>query len=331
MRAMTLQAPGERLRLRRLPRPEPSPGQVLVAVDYCGVCRTDLHIVDGDLQPSAWPVTPGHEVIGRVASLAEADKSGLQAGQRVGVPWLGHSCGDCHWCESGRENLCTTAGFTGFSQPGGYAEFLCVDADYCFPLPDGLDGPQAAPLLCAGLIGYRSLRLAGEPLRRIGLYGFGAAAHLVAPIALSRGIEVCAFTRPGDTRRQAFARRLGCHWAGGTDEQPPQALDAALIFAPAGELVPLALGHLDRGGVVVCGGIHMSDIPGFGYDALWQERSIRSVANLTRADGEELLALAARLNLQSTVSLYPLEQANQALEDLRQGRFEGAAVLDIRG
>lgn len=329
MRAMRLHHAGELLQLEEVPRPEPGPGQVLVAVDYCGVCRTDLHIVDGDLIPPSWPVTPGHEVVGRVAALPQGDSSGLRRGQSVGVPWLGHVCGHCHWCESGRENLCPDARFTGYSLPGGYADYLCVDANFCFALPDGFSGASAAPLLCAGLIGYRSLRLAGDQLRRVGIYGFGAAAHLVAQIALARHIEVYAYTRPGDLCTQQFARELGCQWAGSTDQKPPQRLDAALIFAPAGELVPVALTHLERGGRVVCGGIHMSPIPSFDYADLWLERSIVSVANLTRRDGEELLEVAARLSLQPTVTVYPFSAANQALDDLRHGRFDGAAVLDL--
>ncbi len=329
MRAMRMHGPGQALQLDAVPVPVPGSGEVLVRVRYCGVCRTDLHILDGDLTPPGWPVTPGHEVIGDVAQLGPG-VTGLREGQAVGVPWLAQTCGQCRFCVSARENLCAQARFTGFSQPGGYAEALIVSAAYCFPLPQGIDGPAAAPLLCAGLIGYRSLRLAGENLRCIGLYGFGAAAHLVAQIALARNLTVCAITRPGDCRSQQFARDLGCQWAGGTDQSPPWPLDAALIFAPAGELVPLALGHLERGGTVVCGGIHMSQIPPLDYADLWLERSIRSVANLTRQDGEELLGLAARLGLNPTVTVYPLVQANQALDDLRHGRFEGAAVLSMQ-
>ena len=328
MRAMRLHRNASQLRADQLPTPEPGAGEVLVKVAFCGVCRTDLHILDGELQPPKWPVTPGHEVIGTVEALGEG-VTDLETGQAVGVPWLGQTCGDCHWCRGGRENLCEQASFTGYSRPGGYAEYLCAQRDFCFPLPAGLSGPEAAPLLCAGLIGYRTLRLAGDNLRRIGIYGFGAAAHLVAQIAIARNIEVYAYTRPGDTRGQAFARKIGCQWAGGTDTPPPAPLDAALIFAPAGELVPLALKHLDRGGTVVCGGIHMSPIPQFDYADLWQERSIRSVANLSRRDGEELLEIAAELQLKPTVTTYPLMEANQALEDLRQGRFDGAAVLEI--
>ncbi len=328
MRAMRLHGPGQALQLDEVPIPAPAPDEVLVRVHYCGVCRTDLHILDGELNPPTWPVTPGHEVIGTVAALGAA-LSGPPPGQAVGVPWLAQTCGRCRFCLEARENLCPYARFTGFSQPGGYAEYLTVNATYCFPLPEGINGAEAAPLLCAGLIGYRSLRLAGDKLATIGLYGFGAAAHLVAQLALARGISVYAFTRPGDTAGQQFARSLGCYWAGGTDESPPRPLDAALIFAPAGDLVPLALGHLDRGGRVVCAGIHMSPIPAFEYARLWLERSIRSVANLTRQDGTELLKLASALQLRPSVTLYPLNQANRALDDLRHGRFDGAAVLEV--
>ncbi len=325
MRVMQLEAPGTALRLVERAVPEPGPGEVLVEVAACGVCRTDLHVVDGELPPVRSPIVPGHEVVGRVAALG-AGAAGLALGQRVGVPWLGHTCGTCPYCRSGRENLCDAPGFTGWTRDGGYADYVVADAAYAFPLPDAYDDIAAAPLLCAGLIGWRTLRLAGEG-RRLGIYGFGAAAHIVAQIAHWQGREVFAFTRPGDSGAQAFARRLGVHWVGGSDEAPPEPLDAALVFAPVGTLVPTALRAIAKGGIVVLGGIHMSDIPSFPYRILWEERVVRSVANLTRQDGVELLALAPRVPIRTETVPYPLEQANRALDDLRAGRLAGAAVL----
>jgi len=324
---MVLGAAGEALRLAELPLPVVGPGDVLVRVRCCAVCRTDLHVVDGELANPALPLVPGHEVVGEVVSVGE-DVATAWIGRRVGVPWLGWTCGVCEYCASGRENLCAKARFTGYTLPGGYAEFVAADARFCFPIPEGMSDVQAAPMLCAGLIGYRTLRMAGEA-RRLGLYGFGAAAHLVAQVARWEGREVFAFTRGGDARAQAFARSSGAAWAGGSDELPPVPLDAALVFAPVGALVPLALRAVKPGGTVVCGGIHMSDIPAFPYELLWGERVVRSVANLTRRDGEEFLALAARIPVRSTVVEYPLERANEALTELRSGRLEGAAVLRV--
>jgi propanol-preferring alcohol dehydrogenase len=325
MRAMLLDAPGRALRLAELPVPEPGPGEILVRVAACGVCRTDLHVVDGDLPPVRSPVVPGHEIVGRVARLG-AGVDGLRDGQRVGVPWLGHSCGRCRYCRAGRENLCDAPGFTGWTRDGGYAEYVLADARYSLPLPEGYDDVAAAPLLCAGLIGWRTLKLAGE-VRRLGIYGFGAAAHIVAQIARWQGRRLFAFTRPGDRAAQDFARGLGAEWAGGSDEAPPEPLDAALVFAPIGGLVPAALRAVDKGGTVVLGGIHMSDIPSFPYRLLWEERMVRSVANLTRADGLEFLRLAPQVPVRTTTTPYPLAEANRALADLRDGRLSGAAVL----
>jgi propanol-preferring alcohol dehydrogenase len=325
MRAMQLEAPRTPLRLVTRPVPEPGPGEVLVEVVACGVCRTDLHVVDGELPPRRSPVVPGHEVVGRIAALGP-DVTSLSLGQRVGVPWLGHTCGTCAYCRSGRENLCDAPGFTGWTRDGGYADYVVADAAYAFPIPAEYDDVAAAPLLCAGLIGWRTLRLAGEA-RRLGIYGFGAAAHIVAQIARWQGRAVFAFTRPGDAGAQAFARRLGADWAGGSDEVPPEPLDAALVFAPVGALVPAALRAVGKGGSVVLGGIHMSDIPSFPYRILWEERVVRSVANLTRQDGVELLALAPRVPIRTETVPYPLEEANRALDDLRSGRLVGAAVL----
>ncbi len=327
MRAMVLTEPGRPLELRELPLPEPGPGQVQLRVRACGVCRTDLHVVDGELPDPKLPLVLGHQIVGVITKLGEGVDR-FTVGDRVGVPWLGWTCGHCRYCLSGRENLCDEARFTGYQLDGGYAEYAVADARYCFPIPEGYPDLQAAPLLCAGLIGYRALRLAGEA-ERLGLYGFGAAAHIVAQVARFRGQRVYAFTRPGDTEGQQFARELGAVWAGGSDERPPEPLDAALIFAPAGTLVPLALGAVAKGGVVVCAGIHMSDIPSFPYRLLWGERVLRSVANLTRRDGEEFLALAPQVPVRTTVQAYPLEQANRALEDLRAGRIHGAAVLVV--
>jgi alcohol dehydrogenase, propanol-preferring len=322
---MLLEAPHRPLRFdphHREP-PAPGPGQVAIEIAACGVCRTDLHLLDGEVDVPRPPVIPGHQIVGRVTAGER-----FAPGTRVGVPWLGWTCGACRFCTSGRENLCPWARFTGRDIDGGYAERTVADARFCFALPDGLDDRHVAPLLCAGLIGYRALRLTGDA-QRVGLFGFGSSAHLIAQLALWQGRQVFAFTRPGDADGQAFARSLGVQWAGSSDDAPPEPLDAALIFAPVGALVPVALRALDRGGVVVCAGIHMSDIPAFPYDDLWQERQIRSVANLTRRDGEELLALAPRVPLRPTVAAYPLERANEALEDLRAGRFEGSAVLTM--
>jgi len=325
MQAMVCEGPRRPLALRTLARPEPGPGQVLIAVHACGVCRTDLHLVDGELPDPKLPVIPGHEIVGTVSALgAGVDTPGI--GTRVGVPWLGGSCGQCRYCRSGRENLCADARFTGYQSDGGYAEYTVADARYVFPLPERYDDAHAAPLLCAGLIGYRAYAMAADA-RTLGLYGFGAAAPLVAQIALAQGRTVFAFTRPGDGDAQAFARSLGVHWAGSSDEAPPAALEAALIFAPAGPLVPAALAATARGGTVVCAGIHMTDIPSFPYRLLWGERSVRSVANLTRADGIAFLALAATIPLTVHVERFALPSANDALERLRAGAVAGAAVL----
>lgn len=307
------------------PAPRPGTGQVRVRVEACGVCRTDLHLVDGELPEPHLPVVPGHEIVGRVDTLGPG-VTGLREGVRVGVPWLGWTCGSCRHCRRDRENLCDEARFTGYQLDGGYAEFALADARYCFPLPEEADPVALAPLLCAGLIGYRTLRLAGRA-EVVGLYGFGAAAHILAQVLRYRGIRFHAFTRPGDTEAQAFAGELGAAWAGGSDELPPEPLDAALVFAPVGSLVPAALRAVDKGGVVVCGGIHMSDIPSFPYRILWEERVLRSVANLTRRDGEEFLALAPRIPVRTETRTYPLAEANRALRDLREGRIRGAAVL----
>jgi propanol-preferring alcohol dehydrogenase len=323
---MVLETPGRPLRLVERPAPEPAAGQLRLRVRACGVCRTDLHVVDGELAEPKRPLVLGHQIVGEVAALGSG-ATGFAIGDRVGVPWLGWSCGRCRYCTSGRENLCGEARFTGYQVDGGFAEETIADARFCFPLPEDYPDLQAAPLLCAGLIGYRALRLAGDA-PRLGLYGFGAAAHLVAQVARHEGRRLFAFVRPGDAAARAFALRMGAEWAGGSDERPPEELDAALVFAPAGELVPVALGAVARGGVVVCGGIHMSDIPSFPYERLWGERVLRSVANLTRRDGEEFLALAPRIPLRSEVSVYPLVDAGRALDDLRAGRLSGAAVLD---
>jgi propanol-preferring alcohol dehydrogenase len=325
MRAMVFQGAGRPLRLDTdRPVPAPGAGEVLIRVRACGVCRTDLHILDGDLAAPRPALIPGHEIVGTVEEAGAA--AGLRKGQRVGVPWLGWTCGACAFCRSGRENLCARARFTGYGLDGGYAEFAVADARYCFAIPEGFDDAGAAPLLCAGLIGYRALGLAGDA-RRLGLYGFGAAAHIAVQVARHRGQEVFAFTRPGDAEGQDFARSLGAAWAGGSDASPPEQLDAALIFAPVGALVPAALAATARGGSVVCAGIHMSDIPSFAYRLLWEERILRSVANLTRRDGEGFLSLAGEIPVKTTTRLYPLAEANAALGDLRAGRLEGAAVL----
>jgi len=327
MRAMVLDAPGQPLRPAVLPRPSVGPGQVLVAVRTCGVCRTDLHLIDGELPDPKLPVIPGHEIVGEVFARG-AEVTSHEIGARVGVPWLGGACGHCPYCTSDRENLCGDARFTGYQQDGGYAEYVAADARYCFALPERYSDVEAAPLLCAGLIGYRAYRLAGDA-RRLGIYGFGAAAHLIAQVAIAQGRQVFAFSRPGDTESQAFARRLGAVWAGGSDEAPPEPLDAALIFAPVGALIPPALEAVARGGTVVCAGIHMSDVPAFPYRLLWGERCVRSVANLTRRDAREFLLLAASTPLAIHARAYPLASANAALADLRAGRIDGAAVLTI--
>jgi propanol-preferring alcohol dehydrogenase len=319
MRAMLLDAPGKRLRLAELPLPRPGAGESLIRVRACGVCRTDLHVLDGDVVAGKLPVVPGHQIVGSVEG----------SGQRVGVPWLGWTCGKCGYCRAGRENLCDRARFTGCDRDGGFAEYAVADDRFCFPIPDGYPDLQAAPLLCAGLIGYRALRMAGDATR-LGLYGFGAAAHIVCQVARHEGRRVFAFTRAGDDSAQAFARELGVDWAGDAGSAPPEELGAAIVFAPAGELVPTALRALAKGGTVVCAGIHMSDIPSFPYADLWGERSIRSVANLTRRDGEEFLALAPQIPVRTTVVPYPLEQAGAALDDLRSGHLRGAAVLRVR-
>jgi propanol-preferring alcohol dehydrogenase len=328
MQAMVCEGAGRPLALRTLPRPEPGPGEVQVEVRACGVCRTDLHLVDGELPHPKVPVIPGHEIVGIVAALGSGVSEPV-LGTRVGVPWLGGSCGHCGYCATGRENLCADARFTGYQQDGGYAEYAVADAGYIFPLPDRYDDLHAAPLLCAGLIGYRAYAMAGDA-RTVGLYGFGAAAHLVAQVALAQGRTVFAFTRPGDRDAQAFAKEVGVHWAGGSDEAAPGPLGAALIFAPVGALVPAALAATARGGTVGCAGIHMTDIPAFPYRLLWGERSLRSVANLTRSDGEAFLALAATLPLSVHVEPYPLARANEALARLRAGTVAGAAVLTPR-
>ena len=328
MRAMLLEKIGDPLQLRNRPTPEPGHGQALIRVSACAVCRTDLHVVDGDLPDPKLPLIPGHEIVGDIVKLGPG-VTALDEGQKVGVPWLGKTCGSCTFCTSGRENLCLTPTFTGYQRDGGYAEYTVADTDFCFPLPSGLDDAEAAPLLCAGLIGYRSLRMAGSA-PRLGLYGFGAAAHILIQVARHEQRQIYAFTRPGDSKGQAFARKLGAAWAGGSDETPPEPLDAAIIFAPVGELVPTALQALDRGGRVVCAGIHMSDIPAFPYRDLWQERSVVSVANLTRQDGLEFLELAPQIPVRTEIECYPLEQANQALDNLRRGHLQGAAVLQMR-
>lgn len=326
MRAMRLLRPGTRLALAEaMETPAPGPHQVLLRVAACGVCRTDLHIIDGELTEPKLPLVPGHEIVGYVEALGEG-VTGLKHGQRIGVPWLGFTCGRCAYCRSGRENLCDAARFTGYQIDGGYADHAVADARFCFPLPDGLDDVAAAPLLCAGLIGYRALRMAGDA-ERLGIYGFGAAAHIVAQVARHRGQRVFAFTRAGDTAGQDFALSLGAEWAGASETRPPAPLDAALIFAPVGSLVPAALAATAKGGTVVCAGIHMSDIPAFPYRLLWEERVLRSVANLTRRDGEEFLTLAPQVPVRTTTQAFPLAQANEALTALRDGRLTGAAVL----
>lgn len=322
---MVLDAPKLPLQLRNLPKPRPEAGQLLLRVSACAVCRTDLHIVDGELPGARFPLIPGHEIVGRVEEVGR-DVERFREGERVGIPWLGWTCGQCRFCRSGRENLCDRARFTGYSSDGGYAEFVLADARFCFSIPNQFDDVAAAPLLCAGLIGFRALRKCGDP-KRLGLYGFGAAAHIVAQVARVEGREVFAFTRPGDVEKQNFAECLGATWTGGSDETPPEKMDAAIIFAPVGALVPAALRHLDKGGVVVCAGIHMSEIPALAYRDLWAERAICSVANLTRRDGEEFLEIAPRIPLRIETEKFHLVKANEALTQLRAGQLDGVPVL----
>jgi alcohol dehydrogenase, propanol-preferring len=327
MDAMIFEGVGHSLRLARVPRPEPGVGQVGVRVKACGICRTDLHIIDGELAHPKLPLILGHQIVGTVEERGQG-VAALQAGQLVGIPWLGWTCGHCRYCLSGRENLCDFARFTGYDIDGGFAEYTVADSRFCFPIPAGFAENQAAPLLCAGLIGYRSLRMAGDP-ERLGIYGYGASAHIITQVAVHEGRKVFAFTRPGDSSSQEFALEMGATWAGDTEHSAPDELDAAIIFAPAGELVPLALRAVAKGGTVVCGGIHMSDIPSFPYEILWGERAVRSVANLTRKDGEEFLALAPRVPVRTEVEVFALHDAALALERLRRGEIRGAAVLRI--
>jgi alcohol dehydrogenase, propanol-preferring len=327
MRAMVLERPVEPLKRTDLPVPEPGGGQVLLQVQVCGVCRTDLHLVDGELPEPKLPVIPGHQIVGTVVR-AGPGAGRYRPGQRVGVPWLGWTCGTCRYCIVGQENLCDLARFTGYTLDGGYAEYTVADERFCFPIPDGFSDLAAAPLLCAGLIGYRAYRMTGDA-GVLGFYGFGAAAHLITQVATYHGKRVLAFTREGDVGGQAFAREMGAGWAGGSLQTPPEKLDAAIVFAAAGELVPQALRSVRKGGIVVCAGIHMSDIPSFPYELLWGERGVRSVANLTRRDGEEFLRIAPQVPLRSEVTVYQLERANEALHDLRSGHLTGAAVLQV--
>ena len=328
MRAMLLETQHQPVKLVEVPVPKPRPGQVLIKVSTCGVCRTDLHVLDGDLDEPKLPLILGHQMVGTVVQLGE-EVDRFTQGQRIGVPWLGYTDGTCRYCQRGQENLCDNPEFTGYTLDGGYAEYAVADQRYCFPLSDAYSDIEAAPLLCAGLIGYRTYRLAGEHVERLGIYGFGAAGHIIAQVANRQRKRVFAFTRPGDTVTQEFARRLGVYWAGGSDEIPPDLLDAALVLAPVGALMVTALKAVAKGGVVVSGGIHMTDIPSFPYHLLWEERLIRSVANLTRQDGEEFLAIAPKVPVKTAVTPYRLEDANQALDDLRSGKLDGAAVLTI--
>nr|WP_298724095.1 zinc-dependent alcohol dehydrogenase family protein [uncultured Ferrovibrio sp.] len=328
MRAMLLHSAGRPLVMTETPEPNPGSQEIVVKVAACGVCRTDLHVVDGELRQPKLPIIPGHEIVGHVIALGR-DVDTFKLGDRVGIPWLGWTCGICSYCRNGQENLCEQARFTGYQIDGGYAERAVVDHRYCFPIPDGISDVEAAPLLCAGLIGYRAYRMAG-PVRSLGLYGFGAAAHILIQVANAQGVKVFAFTRPGDTERQAFARQLGAVWAGSSDASPDEPLDAAIIFAPVGALVPLALKAVRKGGTVICAGIHMSDIPRFPYELLWGERTVRSVANLTRQDAIDFLALAPTIPVRTYPVSYPLADANRALADLRAGRVEGAAVLVVQ-
>lgn len=325
MHAMIMKAQGERLQYVELPIPHPKSNEILIKIHACGICRTDLHVIDGDLKHPQLPVIPGHQIVGRVAELGQR-VTRFSIGDRVGVPWLGGSCGHCSYCQSDQENLCDEPIFTGYQINGGFAEYTIANPNFCFPIPKDYPDIQAAPLLCAGLIGYRALCKTGNA-KRLGIYGFGAAAHILIQVAQFQGKEIYAFTRSGDEAAQKFAYQLGAKWAGSSDQMPPQILDAAIIFAPIGELVPLALRAVRKGGIVVCGGIHMSDIPSFPYDILWGERILCSVANLTRKDGEEFLKLAPKIPVKTEVHCYPLIKANEALEDLRQGHFTGAAVI----
>ncbi|MCL6437757.1 MAG: zinc-dependent alcohol dehydrogenase family protein [Rubrobacteraceae bacterium] len=327
MRAMVLERQREPLRMEDVAVPEPGVGRVLIRVRACAVCRTDLHIVDGELTGPKLPLIPGHQIVGEVVAMGEGTGR-FSEGERVGVPWLGWTDGECRYCRRGQENLCEGARFTGYQIDGGYAEYTVADERFCFPIPEGYPDLQAAPLLCGGLIGYRSLRMTGDA-ERLGLYGFGSSAHMIAQAAVYQGRRVFAFTRPGDEEAQRFARSLGAGWAGGSDERPPEELDAAIIFAPVGSLVPAALRAVAKGGVVVCAGIHMSDIPSFPYEILWGERVLRSVANLTRRDGEEFLELAPKVPIRTTVETFPLERTNEALDVLREGRIEGSAVVTV--
>jgi propanol-preferring alcohol dehydrogenase len=328
MRAMVLQKASLPLELQTIPVPSPSPKEVLIKVHVCGVCRTDLHILDGELTQPKLPLVLGHEIIGTVVKVGEG-VSGFRVGDRVGVPWLGRTCGTCPYCRKGQENLCDDPLFTGYTRDGGYAEYTVADHRYCFKIPAPFNDAEAAPLLCAGLIGYRTYRMTGEGVEHLGIYGFGAAAHIVAQVASYQGKKIYAFTRPGDTEGQRFALRLGAVWAGDSNELPPEPLDAAMIFAPVGALIPAALRASAKGGVIVSGGIHMSDIPSFSYSLLWEERVVRSVANLTRRDGEELFEIAPKVPVKTEVTVFPLQEANEALDRLREGRIEGAAVLSI--
>ena len=327
MKAMVLEIQGVPLRLKEIRIPAPGPSQVLVKVNACGVCRTDLHVVDGDLPSPKLPLVPGHEIVGTVEAKGKGATK-YHEGDRVGIPWLGHTCGECTYCSMGMENLCEDPLFTGYTLDGGFAQFAICDEGFCFPVPDRYSDAHAAPLLCAGLIGYRSYRMTGEA-ERLGLYGFGAAAHILIQLAIGQDRRVYAFTRSGDSQGQQFALSLGAAWAGGSLDSPPEKLDAAIIFAPVGGLVPAALRAVRKGGLVVCAGIHMSDIPSFPYRILWEERIVRSVANLTRSDGEEFMKLVSRLPIHTRVQEFPLEKANEALEALRMGMIEGAAVLII--
>jgi len=327
MRAMILDTPGKPLRVANLPIPTPNPQQVLIRVRACGICRTDLHIVDGELTQPKLPLVPGHQIVGIIEEVGEQVQQ-FKVGDRVGVPWLGYTCHHCRYCLSGKENLCDYAQFTGYQIDGGYAEYTVAEESFCFPIPDEYPDLQAAPLLCAGLIGYRAYRMTGDA-QKLGFYGFGAAAHILIQLARYQEREVYAFTRKGDIKGQEFARELGAVWAGSSEELPPEPLDAAIIFAPIGALVPAALRAVTKGGVVVCAGIHMSDIPSFPYHILWEERVVRSVANLTRQDGEEFLALAPQVPIHTEVNLFPLNEANDALDALRSGKINGAAVLVV--
>jgi propanol-preferring alcohol dehydrogenase len=328
MKAMVLESPGKPLVLKDVPVPEPDENQVLIKIHACGVCRTDLHIVDGELTNPKLPLIIGHEIVGSIEKLGK-NVNEFKHGEKVGVPWLGYTDGSCKYCRRGEENLCENAKFTGYTIDGGYAEYTVADKHYVFRIPEGFDDSHAAPLLCAGLIGYRSYRMIGKDFETLGIYGFGAAAHVIAQVAVHQGKKIYAFTKPGNEEGKEFARKLGAVWAGDSTQMPPVKLDASIIFAPVGSLIPAALKASDRGGVVICGGIHMSDIPQFPYDILWEEREIKSVANLTRRDGEELLEIAPKVPVKTEITLYPLEKANEALNDLRSGKLHGAAVLTM--